>query len=103
MDRSSIVTLISTTKTQDNTGVWRKTETRREVLCRQVDSVSSAEFFDGGRNGLNPSLRFILFFADYQGESIVEYMGNRYSVYRTYQNKTDDLELYVERKGGTNA
>ena len=38
----------------------------------------------------------------YAGEQIVEYQGRRYGVYRTYQAKTDELELYVERKGGTN-
>lgn len=102
MDRSCEITLIKVIREQDENGVWRGTETRRTILARQVDSVTSAEFFDGGRKGLNPSLRFIVFFADYEGESIVEYMGSRYAVYRTYQNKTDDLELYVERKGGTN-
>lgn len=102
MDRSGTIKLIKNAKTQDSKGVWRKTETSRTIFCRQVDSVTSAEFFDGGRNGLNPSLRFIVFFADYEGESIVEYEGQRYSVYRTYHNKTDDMELYVERKGGTN-
>lgn len=102
MDRSGEIKLIKTTRTQDARGVWRTSETSRTILCRQDDSVTSAEFFDGGRNGLNPSRRFVVFFADYEGESIVEHEGLRYSVYRTYRNKTDNLELYVERKGGTN-
>ena len=38
----------------------------------------------------------------YQGERIVRYKGATYAVYRTYHARTDALELYVERKGGTN-
>lgn len=42
-----------------------------------------------------------MFFGDYEGETLVGYNGRMYSVYRTYQAKTDIIELYVERKGGT--
>lgn len=101
MDRSNVIDLISTTKEQDEFGVWRETEKRRTVFCN-VSSVSAAEFFDGGRNGLNPQFRMTMFFGDYEGETILEYNGATYAIYRTYQRKTDELELYVERKGGTN-
>lgn len=43
-----------------------------------------------------------MFFDDYNDEPIVEYNEKRYTVYRTYHSRTDDIELYVERKGGTN-
>jgi hypothetical protein len=43
-----------------------------------------------------------MFNGDYCGESIVEYEGYTYSVYRTFKRRTDTIELYVERKGGTN-
>ena len=88
-------------RTQDEYGRWVATPTAKEVFC-QVDSITRAEFFDGGRNGLNPELKFTMFFGDYNGESVVEYAGNTYSVYRTYLRRTDIIELYVERKGGTN-
>lgn len=101
MDRSDVIKLISFTKTQDKNGVWRSTPTAREVMC-QVDSVTRNEFFDAGRNGLNPEFRFTLFFGDYDNESVVEYKGETYAVYRTFLTRTDKIELYVERKGGTN-
>lgn len=101
MDRSDVINLISMTRTQDEYGRWIETPTVKEVYC-QVESVTRAEFFDAGRNGLNPEYRFTMFFGDYSGESVVEYNGNTYSVYRTYLRKTDVIELYVERKGGTN-
>lgn len=103
MDRSDVIKLIPVTYTVDNAGIQRLTEGEpREVMC-QVDSITRAEFFEGGRNGLNPEYRFRLFFGDYQRERIVEYHGERYGVYRTYRGRGDEIELYVERKGGTNA
>ncbi len=102
MDRSDVIKLIGEeTRTQDEYGRWIATRTKKQVMC-QVDSVTRSEFFEAGRNGLNPEFRFTMFYGDYSGESIVEYQGNTYSVYRTYLRRTDTIELYVERKGGTN-
>jgi len=33
---------------------------------------------------------------------VLEYKGNRYGIYRTYIGRNDTIELYAERKGGTN-
>lgn len=101
MDRSAVITLISVTRTQDDYGVWRDQETTTDVFC-QVDSITQSEFFEAGRNGLNPEFRFRLFFGDYNNQEIVSYNNQRYSVYRTYLRRDDTIELYVERKGGTN-
>lgn len=101
MDRSNVITLIGTIKMQNDFGVWEQTETRKDVFC-DVSSVTRAEFFDGGRNGMNPEYVFTMFFGDYNGETVCEYNGNRYAIYRTYHARTDVIELYAERKGGTN-
>lgn len=81
--------------------MWRETTARKQVFCN-VSSVTANEFFEGGRNGLNPSFRMTLFFGDYDGQTMLEYKGMTYSIYRTYQKNTDEMELYVERTGGTN-
>lgn len=101
MDRSDVITLVAYAQTQDDFGVWRTTKTERQVFC-SVNSVTREEFFEGGRNGLNPELQMVMFFADYAGEQEIIYNGVAYAVYRTYRGKTDELELYVERKGGVN-
>ena len=101
MDRSTVIELIGVNRVQDARGVWRSEETSKEVFV-QVDSVTQSEFFEGGRNGLNPEFKFTMFYGDYNNEPIVKYNGNTYSVYRTYLRRNDMLELYVERKGGTN-
>ena len=102
MDRSDVIELIPVTYSKDANGIQRATEGEpREVMC-QVDSVSRNEFFEGGRNGLNPEYVFKVFFADYEDERVVEYQNKRYSIYRTYLGRNDMMELYAERKGGTN-
>jgi len=101
MDRSEVLTLIGTTRTQDEYGIWRETPTARNVFC-QVNSITRSEFFDAGRNGLNPEFMFSMFAGDYEGERTCEYRGQKYSIYRTYLGRNDVIELYAERKGGTN-
>lgn len=99
MDRSDVIKLVSYTRAQDSTGVWRETESTRTVFCK-ADSVSQSEFFEGGQNGLKPEWRFTMFAPDYGGERTVEYNGMQYSVYRTYKAETDTIELYAERRAG---
>lgn len=102
MDRSDIIGLISVTYSVDQYGVQKATEEEpRQVMC-QVDSVTQTEFFEGGRNGLNPEFVFRVFFADYENERLVEYNGSKYTIYRTYYRRDDTVELYAERKGGSN-
>lgn len=102
MDRSRAIYLISEKKVQDDEGVWRLSEESRRKAYAQITSVTASEFFEGGRNGLNPEYRFTVFFADYHGEEILEYNGKLYSVYRTFIARKDYIELYTERKGGVN-
>ena len=97
-----VLVLLSQEYSKDEYGVPQETITRKEVFC-QVHSATRAEVFEGGRNGLNPTFMFTVFNGDYAGETIVEYQGRTYSIYRTYiVPGTDYIELYVERKGGTN-
>ena len=100
MDRSGVLTLISETFTQNADGVEIPTESERTIFLRSCNSVTRSEFFEGGRNGLKPDLVFVVFFNDYQGEKICKYKGKRYSIYRTFLDKSDNLELYAEEKGG---
>lgn len=94
--------LYSTEKYKDAYGVDRDRISPRPILCR-VNSITRAEFFDAGRNGLNPEFMFTVFHGDYYGERTCRFHGQDYGIYRTYHVPgTDDIELYAERKGGTN-
>lgn len=101
MDRSDVLKLITQTRTQDDFGRWIPATNSREVFV-QVDSISQSEFYEAGRNGLNPEYRFRMFSGDYEGEELCEYNGQSYAIYRTYLRRDDTIELYVVRKGGSN-
>ena len=97
----AVLTLIAQTNTKNEYGVTQKTVSPRDVFCK-VQSVTRTEFFEGGRNGLNPEYQFTVFSGDYDGETLCEYNGNSYGIYRVYRTDDDYIELYAERKGGTN-
>lgn len=90
-----------TTEKDDLNQIVEKTRTTASVFA-EIGSVSQTEFFSGGRMGLNPSLKAVIYDFEYNDEPIVKYNGNLYSVYRVYYvNGTDKVELYLEEKGGT--
>ena len=95
------IELITVTRTKDQNGIDQKTE-KSKTVYGYVDSVSAAEFFEGGRNGLNPEIRVTMTVLDYSGQTILERGGERFGVYRTYRPNNGTVELYAERKGGTN-
>lgn len=101
MDKTNIIYLQSVTYEKDQYGVNRAIKTERKVYC-DVSSVTSAEFFQGGAQGLKPDLRFVMSIFDYKDEEELIFEGKTYSIYRTYRGKNDDIELYTERKQGVN-
>lgn len=96
---TDVIKLIKQTVTTNTYGIEEMTETEREIFCK-VDSVSQTEFYQAANSEFNPEFRFTVFFDDYQGEALLAFNDNRYSIYRTYRTG-DDLELYAERKVGT--
>jgi hypothetical protein len=99
MDRSRVIYLIKNDKQKNQYGVWVDNTTERKVFA-EVTSVGQSEWFEGGRQGLNPQLRFRMFAYDYQGESLLKYNNTIYSIYRTYVDKDEIIELYTELKKG---
>ena len=99
MDRSVVIYLIENTPYQDNLGIWQDNETERKVFA-EVTSVSQSEWFEGGRSGLNPQLRFRVFRYDYNGEKVLKYENTYYTIYRTYVGRDELIDLYTEFKKG---
>lgn len=96
--------LVKETITKDDYGRPVATRTAREVYCR-VYGVTQSEFYAAAAANLNPELKIKLeMFMDYEGEKLVEYDGQMYSVIRVYRNSEttgDAIELTLERKIGT--
>lgn len=99
MDRSNVVVLIGETISTDENYIQQATETRTEVYC-DIQSVSQNEFFKANELGFKPQFKITMFKYDYDGESIIEVDGVRYSIYRTFEGRNDTLELYCEKKVG---
>lgn len=95
-----IIKLISQVYEKDEFGVQQSTESAAEVFAK-VQSITSSEFYNAGNSDLRPVYKFSdIYTVEYNNEKTVEYEGERYSVYRTYQPYPDKIELYVERKVG---
>lgn len=86
---------------KDNYGIDREVLTERMVYC-EVESVTRSEFFNAGRNGLNPEFVCHVYKGDYEGEVLCVFRGRDYSIYRVYETDDDYIELYIERRGGSN-
>ena len=95
-----VIKLISEAYSKDEFGIDVITETAVEVFAR-IDSISAREFHAAGQNDIKPELKITVNADEYGGEKIVEHSGQRYSVYRTYRALENSLELYVERKVGS--
>lgn len=99
MNRSSVAYLVTESFTQNQYGVMESSTTKHKVYV-DVTSANQQEWFEGGRNGLNPQYRFTMFSFDYHNEKIIEYQNVQYTIYRTYYRSTDEIELYVELRKG---
>lgn len=97
----AVLTLIKETPYKDENGVQRVTRTSRNVFCKRK-SITRNEFFNAGRNGLNPEMMFTVFHGDYDGERKCEFEGKKLAIYRAYNGDGDYIELYAQREGGTN-
>ena len=100
MQMDDVLFLTKAERYQDEYGSWDKTTTQKRTFCR-IESIDRREFFEGGRNGIRPVMKFIIFGADYEGEEQLTYRDQEYAIYRTYQIPGSDyMELYVQERGG---
>lgn len=98
MEGSAI--LIGETYEYDVIGQLIPTEVKTEILCH-IESIGQREFFSAGQYGINSDLKIVTQAVNYNNESIVEYNGARYGIYRTFRkNNSDEIELYCEYKVG---
>lgn len=93
------VVLISSTETTDDLYQTTTEETRRSVYG-EVSSVTGTEFTNAGINGIRAELQIQIWASDYRGENTAEIDGVRYSIYRTFVNRKNRVELYLTHKAG---
>ena len=93
--------LVRQTYKQDNLGQHvPEAETKDEIFVSE-ESITRAEFFSAGKNGMKPEIMLKTATVNYSGQREVEYEGARYSIYRTHKlPETDEIELYLQKKEG---
>lgn len=95
----TVIYLIKETITTDDIGNQTVTETPRKVYAT-AKPINQNEFFSARTTGINPAVKMLVFFGDYKGEELLEWHGEKYNIYRTYQREDDLIELYAERHLG---
>lgn len=97
--RDGIAKLISQTYTIDDMQQRIPAETELEVFVTE-HSVSRQEWSVATGNGMNPEIMLETNAANYDDQRIVEYEGQRYTIYRVYFSG-DRVEMYCEEEQGT--
>ncbi len=74
---------------------YGKEDVKREVFCG-FRSIGMREFYAASTTDFHPELKLALAdYLDYNGETLVDYDGQRYRVIRTFRNG-QELELTLE-------
>lgn len=103
MRETTTINLIFEVMEPDSYGIPQMVSEEKNQVFAEIRSISAAEFYNAGRNGLRPEFRADVFFADYDGQKIVELEnGKKYEIYRTYYRDDDMVELYCQERGATN-
>jgi hypothetical protein len=101
--RADLVNLIKITYPtgqRDASGNQLEVEsTPRELFC-EYESVRQSEFFAASQQGLKAEYKLLVNEFDYEGEEIAVFKTKRYSIYRTYLGKDENIELYLGIKAG---
>lgn len=96
-----VLILIAQRYAVDDFGVQQLVgEEQHEIFCR-VKSINRAEFFQAMKAGFHSEMLFAVSPVDYHGETIAEFHGKRYEIYRCFLQSADSMELYVKEKEGT--
>lgn len=95
----TVIQLITETITTDTIGNQTVAETPTQVFAT-AKPIRQNEFFSARTLGINPACKMEVFSGDYSGQLLMEWNGQKYNIYRTYEREDDITELYAERHIG---
>lgn len=99
MNKYGEITLCVKQSVQDCIGqAIDETLETRTIQCK-VDSIGRSEWTTAQQGGYEAEIMAIVFSASYNGESLAQYNGKTYEIYRTFQNG-DETELYLGTRIG---
>ena len=100
------IKLISITYTENEIGDSIPDETDKAILCG-IRSIARSEHYAAAAHGLRPEIVFVVNRHEYEGQRLVEFNLERYTVIRTYMpgkakdiSDFENLELVCQRVVG---
>lgn len=85
--------LIAVKKTYDDANHYETEDVPTEVLCSVSQGVGRTEFYEALKAGVRLSVAVEVNEFDYDGQTVLEHDGHRYSIERTYPTGYGTLEL----------
>lgn len=101
MDNLRKVALIKRTPFVNSLGEVNNATILRRDVYGVITSSTQQEWFTAHRDGINALYKLVIYSFEYEDELLVELDGEIYSVYRTFKQSIDKIELYLEKKAGT--
>lgn len=96
---NDLITLISVKKEPDRNALQAEVEVDRLEVFADIRSVKRSEYYEADRAGVKLALSVYIHADDYGAitkPSLVEYMGTKYRIYRTYQETDLSIELVLQ-------
>lgn len=90
--KDKAIYLVSSAKAQNDPGDTVKTSVKRRVYAEKL-SIGQTEYYQAAATGLRPELKLVVWTREYQGEQAVEYGGRLYSIVRTFEADSENIEL----------
>lgn len=91
--------LISETRAKNDRAQYVTSETVSDDILCEVVSITRTEWEGAQQRGYDAEVCLKVFFADYAGQRICEWHGERFEIYRHFQ-AGERIELYLGRKVG---
>lgn len=89
------LTLIDVGGHKDEFDRWLETESRMDVLCKEL-SVGSNETYQARQHDIFLEKKFAIHSVEYTGQKLVEFNGKKYRVVRVYGTDLNEVELTCE-------
>lgn len=101
MEYSEIIYLLTESIGEDNIGNQISSLTSSQKCYAKVQSVRTNEYYSAVEAGLTPSMEFVIKKLNYNGESLIEWNNEKYSVIRVVDPKNKfDIVLVCSKKIG---
>ena len=101
MERDISFKLICERTTKDSTGQTIPDGAPFKRPCiGSLKSLTQSEFYKASQAGFQPEGVIKMNSAEYKGETLIEIRGHEYTIYRTYENDFDWIEVYYGKRVG---